>query len=312
MLFSRRKHGFVNRRNIFLRLASPLFRWIPMIAVFSLGVFSNHVYHKNSQPVLSDVASPHVSSTINTASNLQSGNSDAIEALNIRNFDLQEKLNVALKKNESIESNLNVNAPEDSPQIAITKEQNIKLKEQLADQQALVRKYEKSTLALKLKSTKEIKSLAGKLAVSEKTTNTLIDENSDLKHQLKTVELKVKSDRSKKLAEASSPKSRNAKVISDASIIQNDNLEKVSITSKVPNETKLATSRNTSKKVASIEADDVRIMKLKKGESLWNLSKRAYGKGHYFTKILSENPKITEKNFKRLRPGSSIRVPKLK
>ena len=53
----------------------------------------------------------------------------------------------------------------------------------------------------------------------------------------------------------------------------------------------------------------IRAIRLNKGDSLWSLSIRAYGKGSLYTKILEANPHITEDNIQKLTTGTIIRVP---
>jgi nucleoid-associated protein YgaU len=62
-------------------------------------------------------------------------------------------------------------------------------------------------------------------------------------------------------------------------------------------------------KESKIRKNEVRSIVLKKGESLWSLARRAYGKGALYTKILEANPQITQKNIRRLQLGTVIRVP---
>jgi len=54
----------------------------------------------------------------------------------------------------------------------------------------------------------------------------------------------------------------------------------------------------------------VRSIVVKKGETLWGISKRAYGDGKYYKKILKANPQLTRKRKLFLVIGQVIRVPK--
>ncbi len=65
----------------------------------------------------------------------------------------------------------------------------------------------------------------------------------------------------------------------------------------------------TLKKESHVRSNEVRSIVLKKGDTLWALAKRAYGKGDLYPKILKANPQITKKNIKRLQLGTVIRVP---
>ena len=60
---------------------------------------------------------------------------------------------------------------------------------------------------------------------------------------------------------------------------------------------------------STIRNNEVRSIRLRKGESIWMLAKRAYGSGFKYHKIMTANPQITEKNAKYLKVGTLIRVP---
>ncbi len=60
---------------------------------------------------------------------------------------------------------------------------------------------------------------------------------------------------------------------------------------------------------STIRNNEVRSIRLRKGESIWMLAKRAYGSGFKYHKIMAANPQITEKNAKFLKVGTLIRVP---
>ena len=62
-------------------------------------------------------------------------------------------------------------------------------------------------------------------------------------------------------------------------------------------------------KESKIRKNEVRSIVLKKGESLWSLARRAYGKGALYTKILEANPQINRRNIRRLQLGTIILVP---
>ncbi len=62
-------------------------------------------------------------------------------------------------------------------------------------------------------------------------------------------------------------------------------------------------------KESEVRRNEVRSIILKKGDTLWSLSKRAYGKGSLYPKILKANPQITKKNIRQLQIGTEIRVP---
>lgn len=55
--------------------------------------------------------------------------------------------------------------------------------------------------------------------------------------------------------------------------------------------------------------NSVRSIVVKKGETLWSISRRAYGDGKLYRKILKANPEITRGGVLRLSIGQKIRVP---
>ncbi len=62
-------------------------------------------------------------------------------------------------------------------------------------------------------------------------------------------------------------------------------------------------------KESDVRRNEMRSIALKKGESIWMIAKRAYGKGFLYYKIMKANPQITEENARYLAPGTIIRVP---
>ena len=62
-------------------------------------------------------------------------------------------------------------------------------------------------------------------------------------------------------------------------------------------------------KESKIRKNEVRSITLKKGDTLWSLSKRAYGKGSLYLKILKANPQITKKTLRQLQIGTELLVP---
>ena len=64
------------------------------------------------------------------------------------------------------------------------------------------------------------------------------------------------------------------------------------------------------KKESKTRSNAVRSIVVKKGETLWSISKRAYGDGKYYKKILKANPQLTRKRKLHLVIGQVIRVPK--
>lgn len=59
-----------------------------------------------------------------------------------------------------------------------------------------------------------------------------------------------------------------------------------------------------------VRKNAVRSVIVRKGETLWSIAKRAYGKGHDFPKILKANPKLRKGKVVMLYIGQVIRVPK--
>lgn len=51
-----------------------------------------------------------------------------------------------------------------------------------------------------------------------------------------------------------------------------------------------------------------RIYTIQRGDNLWNISKKFYGNGIDYHKILKANPQITDPNY--IYPGQTITIPK--
>ncbi len=104
--------------------------------------------------------------------------------------------------------------------------------------------------------------------------------------------------------------------IADDGIDTGKNLATPDLQSKI---NKLITSKNSSSsssnyrkelaKEAGVRKNAVRSIIIKKGETLWSISKRAYGDGKYYKKILKANPQITRDGVLKLTIGQKIRVP---
>lgn len=67
--------------------------------------------------------------------------------------------------------------------------------------------------------------------------------------------------------------------------------------------------QNALKKEAKERKNAIRSVIVKKGETLWSISKRAYGDGKLYKKILKANPQITRDGVLKLSIGQKIRVP---
>lgn len=61
---------------------------------------------------------------------------------------------------------------------------------------------------------------------------------------------------------------------------------------------------------ASIRKNAMRSIIVKKGESLWSIAKRAYGKGYKYPKIMEANPELKKGKIVLLHIGQVLRVPR--
>jgi len=162
-----------------------------------------------------------------------------------------------------------------------------------------------NTISLSTKSQIDAIILAMKGGIkTSKTTkakskkSTLQSQNNDLISQL--------SQQMKKTTENSD---------NDTSEINNNDLISVGLKGKI---NQLITSKELTgssyksalRQESQTRSNAVRSIVVKKGETLWSISKRAYGDGKYYKKILKANPQLTRKRKLFLVIGQVIRVPK--
>ena len=60
-------------------------------------------------------------------------------------------------------------------------------------------------------------------------------------------------------------------------------------------------------KEARVRRNEVRLIKVQPGETLWKIAKRAYGDGHMYKKIFKANPHLRNPNM--INAGEMLRVP---
>lgn len=277
MLFFNKKHSFKHNKKLFRKFTNRFSRLLPLIAAFTFGMFGAAVYYKNNSPQGIKNASFH-QAKIEEITNQLNNEKDLTDSLSSKNYELKLKLKEALSK-----AGTNT-------------------------------------------SSSETTILNTKLLEEKQVNQKLTAENNRLKNQIKN--LLAKSDEANTSKEEGFAKNRTDQ--KNRNLLQNTNLEtrteynKVKMTTegkqtedRVTAEINRNVARNkaepedkTSQKIEkSTDENKNRTMKLKEGESLWNLSKRAYGKGIYYRKIINANPSITEESFKKLRPGTIINVP---
>jgi len=58
------------------------------------------------------------------------------------------------------------------------------------------------------------------------------------------------------------------------------------------------------------ETEEVEFYVIEKGDSLWAISSKFYGKGHFYNKIVEANKEVI-KDANKIFPGQKIRIPKL-
>ncbi len=276
MLFFRKKHGFKGKNKIFRRLFLRFSRFAPLIIAFSVGMFGTNIYYKNKP---TNVSSNHGSDTmkIEAVTNQLNNEKDITDSLSSKNIELKKKLKYALSKVNDGDADLKV----------------INLNAELSKEKLVNKK--------------------------------LTDESSRLKLRINNILAKVEASKNNNSDARTTQGNRNT-AQSTEGIIKDKNYNKVKmeLAEDSQSESKLsseANRNNTQKAVEGVDDDkpkevvktskskEKRTMKLKKGESLWNLSKRAYGKGIYYKRIIKANPSITEKSFKKLRPGTKVNVP---
>ena len=273
MLFFRKKHGFKGKNKIFRRLFLRFSRFAPLVIAFSVGMFGTNIYYKNKP---TNVSSNHGSDTmkIEAVTNQLNNEKDITDSLSSKNIELKKKLKEALSKANDKDSDLKVN------------------------------------------------NLNAELSKEKLVNKKLTDESSRLKLRINNILAKVEASKNNNSDARTTQGNRNT-AQSTEGIIKDKNYNKVKMElaedsqseSKQSSETnrnnaqKAVEVADTPKKVVKSKSKEKRTMKLKKGESLWNLSKRAYGKGIYYKRIIKANPSITEKSFKKLRPGTKVNVP---
>ena len=278
MLFFRKKQGL--RSNFFRRLYNRYSVFLPLIAMFSLGIFGTSIYYKN-QPVLTTGHQASYSTKVKAITNQLNSEKDITDSLSDKNIELKKQLKDALSQ-----------ATNNDESDKITK-----LNSELEQEKQQSQKLNNENARLKVR-------INNMLAQTEAIKNT------------------VKRDNNEVVAKTTKG-NRNTAQVSNEKVSKDKNFNKVKMDlakdSKAENNAERLTNRNSAQKITKkdeevtakkvIKSSGNRTMKLKKGESLWNLSKRAYGKGIYYKKIIKANPSITEKSFKRLRPGTRINVP---
>ncbi len=275
MLFFRKRQG--QRSNFFRKFYNRFSGFLPFIAMLSLGVFGTSIYYKN-QPAITMSQQDFNSTKVEEITNQLNSEKDITGSLSSKNVELKQRLKKALSK-----------ASTDSDEFNVTK-------------------------------------LNSELAQEKQDNQKLNDENARLKvrinNMLATIEAKNKIQ-TDTLSEVKKAGNRNiAQVLRHQETPTDTHFNKVKMDSPEDSKSEVnsaVTNRNVTQKKTEfkneaakkvIKTNNERTMELKKGESLWNLSKRAYGKGIYYKKIIKANPSITEKNFKRLRPGAIINVPR--
>ena len=327
MLFFKRNHGFSRRKNVFSRLVNHYSGWLPLIAVFSLGIFGTSIYYKNKPTPLSSEQITHTSNEIDKLSKQLYLEKDITDSLSDKNIELEQKLNEALAKasDESTETELeNLNEEllkRKQAELKLSNE-NKKLIKQLENKLTQSNTLEKKVISdLKKINLETVQTLTQQLSEKKHLIENLNNKNTGLKAQLEDVLAKVeakKADKIETLANASSRNIRTASVLPTSSQTKNFNKVKIDTNSDDLTQNKInqLMNRNLAKSDPEIIKDEAqqkstkeRTLKLKKGEGLWDLSVRAYGKGHYYKKIIKANTKVTEKNFKSLRAGTKLRIP---
>lgn len=180
----------------------------------------------------------------------------------------------------------------------------------------------------------KINKLTKQLIVEQKKTEELSQELSNKNIKLKDPLLKnlnKTNNTDKKSIEALHKVERHQKHVSGSTttIEQTDYYNKVRVSlsksnnkesnlqSKVNNLIEIKPSKretnssyiNKLAEESKVRINEGRTIRLKKGDSLWSLSKRAYGKGIMYTKILDANPQLTKDNIQKLQTGTVLRVP---
>lgn len=281
MRLFKKKQGFKSNNNFFRRLYVRYSGLLLLVAVFSLGIFGTSIYYKNQPSVTASQQGSSLSKVEAITSQLNT-EKDITDSLSSKNVELKQRLKEALSQSSD-----NINET-------------------------------------------KVTELNNQLDQEKITNQKLNDENARLKVRINNMLAKIEAIKNKPKisiadSELATPVEGGRKMSQDNDIgdAESKNFNKVKMSTSENNETKDSvkslTNRNKAEKMLNkgevvkkkvVKGSRKRTMRLKKGESLWNLSKRAYGKGIYYKKIIKANPSLTEKSFKRLRPGARINVPR--
>lgn len=280
--------GFKGNKNIFRRLYNRYSGFFPFIAVFSLGIFGSSIYYKN-QPALTAGSPASYATKLEAITNQLNSEKDITDSLSGKNIELKQRLKEALSKASNTQGDAKV--AKLTSEFDQEKQQNQKLNDENARLKVRINNMLAQAEATKSTSNSDV-TLAN-AATTGANRNTANDSN------VKVV-AKDKNFNKVKMDSTNDSKADNH----EGSLTNRNGVPKLSKTNQV-------VENKEEKKIVKevVKATKKRTMKLQKGESLWNLSKRAYGKGIYYKKIIKANPSITEKSFKRLRPGAEINVP---
>jgi len=331
MLFFKRKNGFNRRKNIISNLINRYSGWFPLIAVFALGIFSSSIYYKNKSIPLSNEQISFKSSEVDKLTKLLLTEKDITDSLSDRNIELEQKLNEALakasdKSSEDKLQKLNEELLDTKESEVKLSDENKKLKKQLENKLAQANNIDNKAISdLKRLNLETVQTLTQQLSEEKQLVENLNNKNTELTEQLKGALVKVETRKANN-AETLPGSGRNISVaVASPTPNQTNNFNKVSINSNTldstQNKVNQLMSRNSAKVEPKLEKSKTqkqsplvkkeRFLKLKKGEGLWDLAERAYGKGHFYKKIIKANTKITEKNFKSLRPGTRVLIPSI-
>jgi len=337
MLFLKKNHGFSRRRNLLSRLYSDYSGWLPLIAIFSLGIFGTSIYYKNKAIPLSNEQTSINSAEVDKLTKQLFIEKNLTDNLSDKNIDLEQKLNDALAKtyDKSTDTTLEKLNEELSSlkQVEIKlSDENKELKKQLENKHVQSGSKENKIISeLKKTNLQTVQTLTQQLSEKKQLIESLTNKNTDLKGQLKDAHTNIeslKTDKTESITKNSRNKSKDiARVSTPPNQVEHFNKVKIdspssdSADDSTQSKINQIMSRNLAEKNKEPELKKTKVqikkpidnkertMRLKKGETLWDLSKRAYGKGSYYKKIIQANPKITDKNFKSLHAGTKILVP---
>jgi nucleoid-associated protein YgaU len=277
MFFSRKKQGFKNSKNILRRFYLRFSGFLPLVAVFALGIFGSSVYYKNLPANITSQQSTH-STTVEVVTRQLNNEKDITDSLSSKNVELKQQLKEALSKASSNDKDFNVT------KLNSELDQEKQANQKLNDENARLKVRINNILAKN-----EVENNISKNNTSDIGATTVVGRNIVLDGNQESAKSKTFNKVKMDLSEVSQAESK-AQPLTSRNTVQ----------------TITKTAVEEPKKILKSKS---RTMKLKKGESLWNLSKRAYGKGIFYKKIIKANPSITENNFKKLRPGTKINIP---